>query len=102
MEIKYCWRCKMEIPMLTDEEYSVAHELFLKGARTFEKDRQKRFKKLLDYYSNLTGFVETEPNAIMHHAISMFGPDCENCGRPYRTPRAKLCASCGNKRSTNE
>ena len=99
MEIKYCWRCKMDVPMLNKEEYAVASKLYAKGFKVLNKDRKESFKELLDYYNNLTGFDETEPNAILHHAIEMFGPHCENCGKPYRTPKAKLCAACGNKKN---
>lgn len=98
MEMKYCWRCKMEVPMLDEEEFAIAFNLYSKGIRTLDEDRQQRFKELLDYYNHLTGFGETEPNAIMHHSLQQIGPDCENCGKPYRTPKAKKCLACGNKR----
>jgi len=88
----------MEIPMLDKEEFSIASELYSKGFKIAKKDRQYKFKDLLEYYNNLTGFGETEPNAIMHHSLEQIGPDCENCGKPYRTPKAKLCAACGNKK----
>lgn len=91
----------MEVPMLNSEEFEIASNLYKKGFRILNEDRQIRFKELLDYYNNLTGFEETEPNAIMHHSLAQIGPDCENCGKPYRTPKAKLCASCGNKREVN-
>ncbi|CAL2093002.1 hypothetical protein [Tenacibaculum sp. 190524A05c] len=102
MEIKYCWRCKMEVPMLDKQEFAIASALYQKGFRVLKKDRQERFKELLDYYNDLTGFKETEPNAIMHHSLEQIGPDCEKCGKPYRTPKAKLCAACGNKRMLTE
>nr|WP_298931007.1 hypothetical protein [uncultured Allomuricauda sp.] len=86
--------------MLDKEEHTIASRLYSQGIRTLNKDRQIRFKELLDYYNDLTGFGETEPNAIMHHSLQQIGPDCENCGKPYRTPQAKLCAACGNKRIT--
>lgn len=28
MEYKYCWRCKMEVPMLDKEEYAIASQLY--------------------------------------------------------------------------
>jgi hypothetical protein len=49
-------------------------------------------------YKKFTGFDETNPVAIAHHRLSYFGPPCENYGRLYRTPRAKLCVECGNAR----
>tara|TARA_R110002051_G_scaffold322023_1_gene411376 strand:+ start:1978 stop:2592 length:615 start_codon:yes stop_codon:yes gene_type:complete len=88
----------MDIPMLEGEESTIASQLYSEGFKTLEKDRQKRFKKLLDYYNELTGFGETEANAIIHHFADMYGPDCENCGKPYRTHKASFCAACGNKR----
>jgi hypothetical protein len=91
----------MDIPMLNDEEATIAYRLYGEGFKRNRTglSRQERFQALLDYYFELTGFKETEPNAIMHHVISIYGPDCENCGKPYRTPRAKLCAACGHRRN---
>ncbi|WP_428229653.1 hypothetical protein [Flavobacterium sp.] len=100
MKNLWCWRCKMEVPMLDEEEYKVASQLYRDG---FEKGkcnmtRKKRFKDLLDYYKDLTGFETTNPNAIMYHRIALYGPVCENCAKPYRTPKASFCAACGHKR----
>jgi len=91
----------MEIPMLDEDEYAQANKLYLEGMRNvkFVKEEQLRFKALLDYYKNLTGFGETIPNAIMHHRIILYGPPCENCGKPYRTDKASFCAACGHKRN---
>jgi len=85
--------------MLNKEEHAIAYKLYQKGFKVLKKDRQERFKELLDYYNDLTGFGETEPNAIMHHSLEQIGSDCENCGKPYRTQKAKLCGACGNKRN---
>lgn len=49
----------------------------------------------LDRYFEITGFRETEPNAIFHHRISLHGPPCEACGKPLRTSKATWCAACG-------
>ena len=100
MEKLWCWRCKMELAMLNEEEYAIAFKLFGEGMGNIHdfRDRVTRFKPLLDYYKSVTGEEETEPNAIMHHRIAQYGPLCEKCGKPYRTPRASFCAACGNKR----
>ena len=92
----------MEVPMLDEEEYKIASKLYRDGFQTGKcsMTRKKRFKDLLDYYKDLTGFEETNPNAIMHHRIDLYGSACENCSKPYRTPKASLCAACGNKRAS--
>ena len=92
----------MEIPMLNKEEFVIASELYSKGFKIVNKERKERFKELLEYYYNITAFRETEPRAIMHHSLEQIGPDCENCGKPYRTPKAKLCANCGNKKPVHK
>ena len=83
--------------MLDDGEFKEAKRLYNEGCKNANHER---FKSLLDYYNTLTGFNETEAAAIMHHQISQYGPNCEKCGKPYRTPKAAICASCGNKRVT--
>jgi len=87
--------------MLNEEEYAIANKLYKEafGRVGSGKTIKEKFKPLLDYYFGLTGFEETEPNAIMHHRISIYGPACGGCGKPYRTPKASFCAACGYKRS---
>lgn len=100
MENLWCWRCKMKVPMLNEEEYQIASKLYRQGFETGKCNmtRQERFKDLLNYYKALSGYEETEPNAIMHHRIDLYGPPCECCGKPYRTSKASFCAACGYKR----
>jgi hypothetical protein len=87
----------MELPMLNELEFEKAGLIYKQAITNISTTREERFKPLLDYYQSVTGFSETEPNAIMHHRISIYGPPCENCGKPYRTPLASFCASCGHK-----
>lgn len=102
MEKLWCWRCKTEVPMLHPEEYQIATKLYRNGFEhgKCNMTRTERFSELLNYYKQLTGFKETNPNAIMHHRIDLYGPPCECCSKPYRTPQATFCAACGHKRTT--
>lgn len=90
--------------MLDEHEFSEAERLYRKmfDLRKNGHSREEAALPLLQYYSELTGFVETEPNAIMHHRLSLYGPPCDLCGNPYRTPLAMICAACGNERSVHE
>lgn len=52
------------------------------------------FSGMLAEYEQITGYHETNPNAIYHHRLSLYGPPCHCCEKPLRTPRAKLCGAC--------
>ena len=94
----------MDVPMLDENEFRIAYKLYEDGMKDVNTaDKQKRYGKLLAYYNELTGMKETEPNAIMHHRIALYGPLCKNCGKPYRTPTEEYCAACGDgKNRRNE
>ncbi len=100
MKLLFCWRCKCIVPMLEADEYSEAHRLyrFIASPDNPGKSRAERSLPLIEFHERITGQRETNPNAIIHHALAFYGPPCEACGKPYRTPEAKLCVACGNVR----
>ncbi len=55
----------------------------------------ERFKPAFDEYERMTGFRETNVNALWHHRLSLYGPPCKKCGRLLRTVQARHCAECG-------
>jgi hypothetical protein len=73
--------------MLDDEEYRQVISLRGEGGA-------ERFAPMLAEYERITGFRETNPNAIFHHRFSDYGLPCRHCGKPLRTTQAKLCGSC--------
>jgi hypothetical protein len=81
----------MDVPMLTDSERDIVWKA-LEGKTIPFPERHKNF---LAEYEQLTGFRETNPNAVFHHVASQYGPPCETCGKPLRTPNASFCAACG-------
>jgi hypothetical protein len=55
----------------------------------------RRLRPMLEMYRLLTGFEETNPNAVFHHVAELYGPPCPQCRKPLRTPAARFCAACG-------
>ena len=107
----YCWRCNVEVPMLSEEEWTEL-EPFLNwmveniqkyrtyNACSLEEARKRAWEKeALDAYERITGFHETNVSCLYHHRLSLIGPRCVCCGKPLRTPKAPYCASCGKERT---
>ena len=107
----YCWRCDMVIPMLTEHEWEIMEPALhqaIDDAKQYREANdvdlreamQKNYgRRALELYRELTGFNETNSNAIWHHRISLYGPACTHCGKPLRTPVASFCAACGTPRA---
>jgi rRNA maturation endonuclease Nob1 len=53
-------------------------------------------------YEELTGYKGMNYEAIFHHRLKDWGPECKKCGRLFRTSRASFCANCGQKASEND
>lgn len=109
MKMMWCWRCKQEMPMLDEEEYKKISDLYyhcIRSVKNYRKENDttlaespvdKLFEPVRIEYENMTGMANCHHNAIMHHRISVYGEPCISCGKPLRTPRAKICTSCGVK-----
>ena len=96
--------------MLERDEAALVHKAHIGGMRIVEEEARRRGRVLvpmqlngvalarqpiLEMYRLLTGFVETNPNAILHHEIEQYGPPCPQCHKPLRTPQARFCVACG-------
>jgi hypothetical protein len=90
MRMLWCWRCKREIPMLDPAEL---RQVLSKQDLT-KHNPKERFAGSLAEYETITRLEETNPNAIHHHELSLYGPPRKRCGKPLRTLREKLCGSC--------
>jgi hypothetical protein len=90
MQMLWCWRCKSEMPMLDDDEYRQV----MSYSGTGHDGDKRRFESMLAEYERITGFRETNPNVVFHHRLSAYGKPCLYCGKPLRTPQAKLCGNC--------
>ncbi|NLR74313.1 hypothetical protein [Leeia aquatica] len=112
--ILYCWRCQIELPMLTEEEWALVEPLLSSrvsqimqyrkkhGCSLGEAQQQVDGSEALALYEKLTGFKASNVNALSHHRLSMYGPPCHVCGKPLRTPQARFCAMCNTERRSVE
>lgn len=76
---------------ITDvQSFRCAHDSSLQEAL-----QQGYGQPALHLYQELTGYAETNVDAIWHHRISKYGPPCKACGKPLRTKQASFCAACG-------
>ena len=109
MKRLFCWRCADVVPMLDEDEFASWRIVF---RRCWDSVREEAgsargaastslsdvFAPALAFHASLTGVAETNVNAIQHHRLSLYGPLCPSCGKPLRTPRANVCAACGEPR----
>ena len=86
MKILYCWRCKMDMPMLSTEAERIRVMPYL----------GRDPKRALEEYFAITGFRETNARALWHHTTADHGPPCPGCGKPIRTRKATSCVMCGH------
>ncbi|EEF23266.1 conserved hypothetical protein, partial [Ricinus communis] len=78
-ELIYCWRCKMDVPMLTEDEWQLVNPTGLveqikryqeeTGYSLAEAYRNNMGQQALTAYEALAGFRETNPAALMHHRL---------------------------------
>ncbi len=96
--------------MLTDDEWEQVRPLLQMDSKRTKKYRQDTgagLREAIDAlrheacekYFEITGFRETNPNALWHHHLSNFGPECDSCGHLLRTKESTYCANCGAKSS---
>jgi hypothetical protein len=100
-EYQECWALMQEALAVTDptslSSYIQKHGLanVSDGPIQPAKARELINKPVFDAYERITGYRETNINAIWHHRISIYGSPCQRCGKVLRTPFAFKCFECG-------
>ena len=106
MKSYYCWRCKCEVPMLEEHEWERLAPSLSQHIEAIRQNRRERGCDLAtargmaaqepcDLYFEMTGYRETNFDALWHHRLADFGPECPRCGHLFRTREATFCANCG-------
>ncbi len=96
----------MEIPMMEEHEWEQVSPLLSNMVSRIKEYRsehncdlttaQKNVLNLAcEKYNEITGFQETNGNALWHHRLADWGCECKSCGHLLRTSKAKRCANCG-------
>ena len=87
-----CWRCQRRVPFLDEHEWDLIHPLLTAstsaiqayrenhGATLSEALKAVRTDAVLAQFRELTGFMETNANAVWHHRRSLYGAACTRCG----------------------
>ena len=101
--------------MLDENEYKRIWDIYSSCIRNAKRSRKNNnasideitmddlFRPVREEYEKITGFCDIHHYAIIHHEINAFGQECPSCGKPFRTPKAKICAECGyNKEQITE
>ena len=93
--------------MLEDAEWAQLHPILVNMTRGLKRSGQRENTRIFEdlkrsyeeaalaKYLELTGFKETNVQALWHHSLGQFGPPCRICGRLLRTSSARFCAECG-------
>ena len=96
----------MEVPMLDEDEFDKIARLYSEAMNGVKRFRETSgadlkhpsiddiYRPVREYCEQLTGMKESNQNAIIHHRLALYGPPCKRCGKPLRTPNARVCGSC--------
>jgi len=82
-------------PFLTDMTSKIQAYRETTGATLAESLALGFEKPALTKYQEMTGFSESNVNALWHHRLSDHGPPCRYCGKLLRTTTARRCLECG-------
>lgn len=105
MQNQWCWRCKADVPMLDEAEWSQAYPMFeatLKAQKDEARDTALRnYEVLCAELERVFGAAPDDPMMPFwhNHRLAHFGPPCQNCGKVLRTPFANKCVECGSTRT---
>lgn len=109
----YSYQIGKKVPLLTDEEYEPVARALTNRIReiqayrkehgcSIEEARPNVSSEAMDLYERMTGYRLDHPEMLFAVRLSSYGRPCPECAKPFRTPRAKLCAECGYELPTGE
>jgi len=98
------------VTLLNEDEWEVIEPFAMNRLERIKKYREEHGcglkealekedvgQEALDKYEQLTGVRLSHPDQIWHVRMALYGSLCPKCKHPFRSPKAKLCASCGHQ-----
>lgn len=106
--VAYSYRLKTVVTLLDEVEYApvdAALRELLESVKTYRKTHivlpkanyqdLEAGQKVINLCNTLSGIALENPLNAPSLRASTYGRLCPSCDKPFRTPRAKLCAECG-------
>ena len=108
---EYSYKLKKEVFLLDEAEYAEIGPLYSKAleeASEYQRQTGTSIKQggieatvsgkaVLALYAELTkNEIQSVFDILSLRALD-YGAPCPKCGRPFRTPHAKLCVECGHE-----
>ncbi len=106
----YSYKFKKDVPLLDEYEWAKIAPVMLNPIQAIKDHREKTGKGLreakewyekigapegLQIYFEITGHRLDIYQELFAVRMRDYGALCPECDKPFRTPRAKLCAECG-------
>ena len=109
----FCWRCEKDMPFFDETEWDEIEKILVDYVDSVRVYREKHDSDLetarvalhpeMDRrLSAVTGFPTDDIDALWHHRLRDWGPECPTCHYLLRTPEARFCAHCGWERPVVE
>jgi hypothetical protein len=104
----YSFRLQREVPLLNEAEWAQLEPLrvgFVQAVKDYSQATGRPLQEAretmplrtpaIEKYLELTGVLLDHPDQLFAIRMRDYGAPCPQCHRPFRTPKAKLCADCG-------
>ena len=116
-QVHYSYRFGAPVPLLDESEWAKIEPLVyskdrLSGVILLRKKTGMSLRdalksepigfKAVEEYNRMTGAEFDHVEALYHVRARNYGSICPACKKPFRTPRAKLCAECGYQLPTGQ
>lgn len=108
MKKYFCWKCKIVMPFLEEDEWLQVSPLLADGVKAIKNYREKHGCDLhtarenckpeaMLKFEEMTGMPGIHLETIYHHRLKDWGQECPQCNHLLRTQKANVCTKCGWK-----